>query len=83
MIIRHHHERYDGKGYPDGLIADGIPFGARILAVADAFDAMTSDWAYRKALDEEDALKELIKCKGSQFDPLVVDTFYRCFARRK
>jgi len=83
VIIRHHHERYDGKGYPDGLTADRIPLGARILAVADAYDAMTSDRAYRRALDEEDALKEIMKCKGSQFDPLVVDTFYRCFAGRK
>lgn len=79
MIIRHHHERYDGNGYPDGLSADQIPLGARILAVADAFDAMTSDRAYRKAMDKERALKEIIRFKGTQFDPLVVEFFCKCF----
>ena len=71
--IRNHHERYDGKGYPDGLVGDDIPLIARIIAAADAYDAMTSERIYRKAMPEEDARKELIKCSGLQFDPQVVE----------
>lgn len=68
--IRHHHERYDGSGYPDGLRGDSIPFEARILAVADAFDAMTSSRIYRAgAISEEQALDEILAGAGSQFDP--------------
>jgi putative two-component system response regulator len=74
-LIRHHHERHDGSGYPDGLVADGIPLGARILAVADAFDAMTSDRPYREAFALPDALEELDRCTGSQFDPKIVKVF--------
>jgi len=74
-LIRHHHERYDGSGYPDGLGAEGIPLGARILAVADAFDAMTSDRPYREAFALSDAIGELDRCAGSQFDPEVVEAF--------
>ena len=70
-----HHERYDGKGYPLGLAKDDIPYFARIVAVADSFDAMTSDRAYRKALSDEVALKELSEGKGTQFDPDLVDAF--------
>lgn len=74
-IIKHHHERYDGKGYPEGLLGDNIPLGARIIAVADTFDAMTSDRPYRKSLDREIAINELIVFKGKQFDPKMVDAF--------
>lgn len=74
-LIRHHHERYDGSGYPDGLVSDGIPSGARILAVADAFDAITSDRPYREALALPDVLEELDRCAGSQFDPKIVKVF--------
>lgn len=74
-IVRHHHERFDGKGYPDNLAREEIPLGARILFVADAYEAMTSDRPYRKALSTEKALGELEKNKGTQFDPRVVDTF--------
>ncbi|HEX6702589.1 MAG TPA: HD domain-containing phosphohydrolase, partial [Gaiellaceae bacterium] len=70
--ILHHHERWDGRGYPDRLPADAIPLGARILFVADAFDAMTSERVYRKPLDPDDALAELERCAGSQFDPEIV-----------
>ncbi|MBI5027001.1 MAG: HD domain-containing protein [Nitrospirae bacterium] len=70
--IRHHHERYDGKGYPDGLSRDAIPIGARILAAADAFDAMTTDRPYRSAKSLAEAKDELIKCSGTQFEPDVV-----------
>jgi len=75
--IYHHQERWDGTGYPDGLKGERIPLGARILAVADAFDAMTSDRPYRKALSREQAIAELRRCAGTQFDPRVVEVFVR------
>jgi len=71
--VRHHHERYDGAGYPDRLKGEQIPLGARIAAVVDAFDAMISDRPYRKALTVDEAIKELKRCQGTQFDPQVVD----------
>lgn len=74
-IILHHHERYDGKGYPDGLKGEDIPLSARILAVADAFEAMRSDRPYRRALPLEEAREELIRNAGTQFDPRVVEVF--------
>ncbi|MCA9878924.1 MAG: HD-GYP domain-containing protein [Thermomicrobiales bacterium] len=74
-IIRHHHERWDGSGYPDQLAGEAIPLGARIIAVADAFDAMTSDRVYRAALSPEVAFSELRKGAGAQFDPQLVDLF--------
>lgn len=73
--VRHHHERYDGAGYPDGLKGEQIPQLARIIAVADTFDAMTSERPYRKALTEEAACAEVERCRGSQFDPEVADAF--------
>jgi len=75
--IYHHHERWDGTGYPDGLKGERIPLGARILAVADAFDAMTSDRPYRKALSREQAIAELRRCAGTQFDLQLVEVFVR------
>jgi putative nucleotidyltransferase with HDIG domain len=74
-MIRHHHERWDGTGYPDRLAGEQIPLGARIIFVADAFDAMTSERVYRKPLSERDAVAELERCAGTQFDPAVVDAF--------
>jgi HD-GYP domain-containing protein (c-di-GMP phosphodiesterase class II) len=73
--IRHHHERWDGAGYPDGLKGKAIPLGARVIAVADAYDAMTSDRPYRKALPYETAIAELQRGAGTQFDPDVVQAF--------
>jgi HD-GYP domain-containing protein (c-di-GMP phosphodiesterase class II) len=70
--VLHHHERWDGAGYPDGLHGDDIPLGARIIFVADAFDAMTNDRVYRSRLTLEAALEELEACSGSQFDPEAV-----------
>lgn len=75
QYVLHHHERYDGKGYPKGLSGVEIPLGARILTVADSYDAMTTDRPYRKALTCEVALYELKKCAGSQFDPEIVQIF--------
>ena len=74
-----HHERYDGKGYPHGLAGEDIPLEGRVIAVADTFDAMTSNRPYRKGLDPEVAIEELEKCKGGQFDPQCVDAFVRCY----
>lgn len=79
--IRHHHERYDGHGYPLGLAGDSIPLIARILSVCDAFDAMTSDRPYRRAMTPESAVQELVAKRGSQFDPEVVDPFLRVVRR--
>jgi putative nucleotidyltransferase with HDIG domain len=76
--MRHHHERYDGTGYPDGLRGEDIPLDARIIAVADAFDAMTTSRSYRAPLSVRDALAELERSEGSQFDPAVVQAFIRC-----
>lgn len=75
MFVYHHHERYDGTGYPKGLKGDRIPLGARIMAVADSYDAMTSNRPYRKAMTAEVALAEIIKNSGTQFDPKIVEVF--------
>jgi diguanylate cyclase (GGDEF)-like protein/putative nucleotidyltransferase with HDIG domain len=74
-IVRHHHERWDGGGYPDGLKGSDIPIGARILSVADCFDALTSDRPYRPRLSDADALRILVERRGSMYDPMVVDVF--------
>jgi response regulator RpfG family c-di-GMP phosphodiesterase len=74
-IIRHHHERYDGRGYPDGLRGREIPIGSRILSVVDAFIAMVSDRPHRPAMRQQEAFEELIRHAGSQFDPEVVEVF--------
>jgi HD-GYP domain-containing protein (c-di-GMP phosphodiesterase class II) len=81
-VIRHHHERYDGFGYPDGLKGDDIPLMSRIILIADAYDAMTSDRPYRRALSHEAALKEIEKHSGTQFDPEVAAAFMRVFGNR-
>lgn len=75
MMIRHHHERYDGSGYPDGLKGKAIPYGSRILAVADAYEAMTADRPYRSCMSGEDAVAEIKRFSGTQFDPVIVDAF--------
>jgi response regulator RpfG family c-di-GMP phosphodiesterase len=77
LSIRHHHECFDGSGYPDRLKGYQIPLGARIITVADAFEAMTAERPYRQAVSREDACRELIRCKLTQFDPEVVDAFLR------
>jgi HD-GYP domain-containing protein (c-di-GMP phosphodiesterase class II) len=70
--VLHHHERWDGTGYPDGLHGEDIPLSARIIFVADAFDAMTNDRVYRRKLSLEAALTELEECSATQFDPTAV-----------
>jgi diguanylate cyclase (GGDEF)-like protein/PAS domain S-box-containing protein len=80
--ILHHHEHFNGSGYPDGLAGDDIPVASRILLVTDAFDAMTTDRPYRKAMPVEAAIDELKRHSGSQFDPVVVDSFLRMLSRQ-
>lgn len=74
-IVRNHHERIDGKGYPDGLKGDEIERLTKIVTIADAYDAITSEREYRDALDEKEAIEELIKHKGTQFDSCLLDEF--------
>jgi response regulator RpfG family c-di-GMP phosphodiesterase len=82
-LVLYHQERYDGKGYPAGLKGDEIPLESRIVAVLDAYDAMTTDRIYRKALEREQALRELRRNAGTQFDPKVVDAFLEVIAERE
>ncbi len=77
--VKHHHERYDGNGYPDKLKGDDIPYFARILAIADTFDAMNSSRPYRKALEFDVCLNEVIRCAGTQFDPAIVAAAVKAF----
>lgn len=79
--IRHHHERYDGKGYPDGLKGEDIPISARILAIADAYEALTANRPYRKAGSADDAVAELKNCSGTQFDAHMVEVFIRALKK--
>ncbi|MBP8865844.1 MAG: HD domain-containing protein, partial [Acetobacterium sp.] len=72
-----HHERYDGKGYPKGLTGQQIPLPARIIAIADAYDAMTYGRPYKEPLSAEAAIQEIINGKGTQFDPEIADIFLR------
>jgi response regulator RpfG family c-di-GMP phosphodiesterase len=81
--VRSHHERWDGTGYPDGLAGEQIPLVARILAVADTYDAMTSNRAYRKALSHDVTMREIRRCAGAQFDPSVVAAFERAIERHR
>ena len=78
-VVRHHHERWDGGGYPDGLEEEDIPLAARIVAVSDSFDAMTTSRPYRAARSLEDAYEEIMRNSGSQFDPEVVEAFKRAW----
>lgn len=82
-ITYHHHERWDGRGYPMGLKGKDIPLGARIICVADSFDAITSKRSYSDAKGEEFGLNEIIKCSGTQFDPSIVDAFIKVMEKKK
>src|SRR6202040_2019913 len=79
-IVRHHHESWDGTGYPDGLACDRIPLGSRILAVVDCFDALTSDRPYRPRMADHDALQIVSDRRGTMYDPQVVDAFFALHA---
>lgn len=80
--IAHHHDHYDGTGLDQVVVGEDIPLGARILAVTDAFDAMTSDRPYRAAMSEKEALKEITQCSGTQFDPVIANAFLRVELRK-
>ena len=80
--VLYHHESYDGSGYPHGISGDSIPFGARIIAVADVFDALTTGRSYRDAFPLEDAIKELEKIKGIKLDPYLTDIFLQIVRER-
>ena len=79
--ILHHHEKYNGSGYPDRLSADNIPLYAKVICVADSFDAMTSNRPYRKAFSHEESVQEIEKCIGSQFDPVCGDAFLKAYRK--
>jgi putative nucleotidyltransferase with HDIG domain len=81
-IIRHHHERWDGRGYPDGVAGEDIPLAAAIAGLADAWDAMTIERPYQRALFTEEALEEVRSCRGTQFVPAVVDAFFEAVRKR-
>jgi len=74
-MVAHHHEFYDGSGYPEGRSGDQIPLGARIIAIADAYDTITSERTYKKARSPQEAFQELARCGGAQFDPELVRLF--------
>lgn len=80
-IVRHHHENWDGTGYPDGLNGENIPLGARILSVVDCFDALTSDRPYRRRMTDEQALAIIVERRGTMYDPTIVDTFVGAYQR--
>jgi len=82
-IIRHHHEAYDGSGYPDGIAREEIPLGARILACADAFEAMTSKRPHRWPLPQSEALMEIRRLSGRIFDPRVADALFKAYQARE
>jgi HD-GYP domain-containing protein (c-di-GMP phosphodiesterase class II) len=80
-IVRHHHERWDGRGYPDGIAGEAIPLAARIICACDTYSAMTTNRPYRAALPVADAVAELERCSGSQFDPAIVEALLRTLAK--
>jgi HD-GYP domain-containing protein (c-di-GMP phosphodiesterase class II) len=84
LYILHHHEYYNGKGYPSGLKGENIPLGGRVITILDCFDAMTGDHPYRQAMSQEGAVEELKPCSGTQFDPMLVSLFseYILFSSR-
>jgi HD-GYP domain-containing protein (c-di-GMP phosphodiesterase class II) len=79
--VRHHHEFYDGTGYPDRIEGERIPHGARVIAIADAYDTITSERTYKKARTPEDAFLELERCAANQFDPSLVRVFIEVMRR--
>ena len=82
-IILHHHEKYNGQGYPNNLKGEDIPYLARILTVVDSFDAMTSNRPYNKRKTYEEAIEELRRCSGTQFDPIIAEKFIEVIQENK
>jgi HD-GYP domain-containing protein (c-di-GMP phosphodiesterase class II) len=82
-MIRHHHEWYDGSGYPDGLKGEAIPLGARIISIADAYDTMVGQRPYREPVSSEEALEEMRRYAGTQFDPELVEAFCRVMSEEQ
>jgi HD-GYP domain-containing protein (c-di-GMP phosphodiesterase class II) len=80
--ILSHHERWDGKGYPQGLKGNEIPKLARIVSIADTYDAMTSERPYKTARRHSEAIAEILRCSGTQFDPQIVEAFYKIFTMK-
>jgi putative two-component system response regulator len=78
LIARGHHERWDGKGYPQGEAGENIPLAARITSVSDVYDALRSERPYKRAWSHDEAMKELFRNKGTQFDPELIDVFSAC-----
>jgi len=76
-FVLHHHERWDGKGYPDGLKGENIPIISRIIAIADSYDVMVNERPYKTAMKKKDAVAELRRCAGTQFDPNLVESFIK------
>jgi HD-GYP domain-containing protein (c-di-GMP phosphodiesterase class II) len=83
LVVLHHHERLDGRGYPGNLRGTEIPLGSRIIAVADSYDALTTDRPYRKGRPPEEAVKEIVRCSGTQFDEQVVKAFCESLSRNE
>lgn len=81
-VMRHHHERYDGKGYPIGLCGEEIPLLSRMLTICDSFDAMTTNRCYRQPVTLEECIKEINKCSGTQFDPTICELFIEFLEER-
>jgi HD-GYP domain-containing protein (c-di-GMP phosphodiesterase class II) len=81
QMVKHHHEFFDGSGYPNGFSGNQIPLGARIIAIADAYDTITSDRVYQKARGAPEAFAELGRCAGTQFDPKLVRAFVKALRR--
>jgi putative nucleotidyltransferase with HDIG domain len=77
LIVRHHHENWDGSGYPDGLRGDAIPVGARVLAIVDCYDALTSDRPYRRSLSHDRAIAMIVERRGTMYEPAIADAFFR------
>jgi putative nucleotidyltransferase with HDIG domain len=77
LIVRHHHENWDGSGYPDGLCGETIPIGARVLAIVDCYDALTSDRPYRRSLPHERAVAMIVERRGTMYEPGIADAFLR------
>ena len=77
LIVRHHHENWDGTGYPDGLRGEAIPIGARVLAIVDCYDALTSDRPYRRSLSHDRAAAMILERRGTMYEPAIADAFLR------